>query len=274
MVVADGFQDAALAPFLEQGVEGREEIELFGGRELLFGCRHMPEAGATTGVVICPPTQSDAPINYHREARLGRWLARAGVAAQRFHYRGTGHSDGDADNIGFQMLVEDARRAADLLRERCGIDRIAFLGTRVGALVAARAARDDAGAPLALWQPVIDPHRYVDGSVVAGASILGTQLGRDLFDSAVVDNLVDAVGVKPRPLLLVQLHRRVGLASDYRTVVGRWQARGFSVEVAYDPTEDEWWAVHDGWEPSDEVLSSTALWLSSRLSAGSGSAAR
>jgi len=270
MVVADGWQETSLAPFLGPGSDGREEIELFGGKELLFGCRHMPDAGAKTAVVICPPTLTDAAINYHREARLGRWLARAGVAAQRFHYRGTGNSDGTPGTVSFSMLVEDAHRAARLLQERCGIDRIAFLGTRIGGLVAAYTARAFEGAPLALWQPVVDPHRYVDESVAVGTSILGTPLGRDLFDSAVVDNLVDAIGVRARPLLLVQLHRRVGLASDYRSAVGRWQARGFTVEVAYDPTEDDWWNVHPGWEPSDEVLSVTALWLASRLAATRG----
>lgn len=269
-MAAEGWGAATLEPFL--GPEGaeHEEIELFGGAELLFGCRHLPAAGATTGVVICPPTLSDAEVNYHREARLGRWLARAGVATQRFHYRGTGHSDGDATKTSFAMLLDDARRATDLLRERCGIERIGFLGTRVGALVAARLAREAEGVPLALWQPVVDPRRYVDDSVAVGASVLETVLGRELFDSVEVDNLVDAVGVRPRPILLVQLHRRVGLSPEYRATVGRWQARGFTVEVAYDPTEDDWWRVHPEWEPSEEVLSVTALWMASRLAVSPG----
>jgi hypothetical protein len=295
-------------------------LEAGGG--LIFGCRHMPAAGgATAGVVICPPTHSDAGINYHREARLGRWLARAGVATQRFHYRGTGDSDRLASpGTTFQTLVDDARQAADLLRERCGVERIGFLGTRVGALVAAKVAAEVEGAPLALWQPVIEPRRFVNGRVAGdfGRGALGpatlptgfdgpevgagppagpagpagpggppvgsvprstpatrstlvdSALGRDLFDPSVIDNLVDAVGRRPRPILLVQLHRRVGLAPDYRAAIGRWQARGFTVDVAYDPTEDEWWQVHPGWEPSDEVLSATSSWLSARLAPRTG----
>jgi alpha/beta superfamily hydrolase len=266
-VAADGWQASSLAPFLGPGAEGHEEIELFGGPDLLFGCRSVPAAGATTGVLICPATFGDATINYHREARLGRWLARAGVATQRFHPRGTGKSDGQPSRISFESMVEDAQRAADLLRERSGIDRIAFLGTRVGGLVAARLAREIDDAPLALWQPVVDPRRYVDESVAVGASVLDTPLGRDLFESAAVNNLVETLGVRPRPILLVQLHRRVGLSSEYRITVGRWQAKGFTVEVAYDPTEDDWWRVHPEWEPSDEVLTVTALWLASRLAA-------
>jgi hypothetical protein len=99
----------------------------------------------------------------------------------------------------------------------------------------------------------------------ARSTLVDSPLGRDLFDPSVIDNLVDAVGRRPRPVLLVQLHRRVGLAPDYRAAVGRWQARAFPVDVAYDPTEDEWWQVHHGWEPSDEVLSATSSWLSARL---------
>jgi len=312
-VLADGWQAASLEQFLGHGPDGHEEVELFSGAPgggLIFGCRHMPAAGSSTaGVVICAPTHSDAGINYHREARLGRWLARAGVATQRFHYRGTGDSDRlPSPGITFQTLVDDARQAADLLRERCGVERVGFLGTRVGALVAAKAAAEVEGAPLALWQPVIDPRRYVNDSVAvdfgrgalgpatlptgfdgpdsdlgphgpgappiggvplstpgARSTLVDSPLGRDLFDPSVIDNLVDAIGRRPRPVLVVQLHRRVGLAPDYRAAVGRWQARGFPVDVAYDPTEDEWWQVHQGWEPSDEVLSATSSWLSARL---------
>ena len=301
-VSADGWQAASLEQFLGHGPDGHEEIELIGGTDgdgLLFGCRHMPAAGgATSGVVICPPVLGDGPINYQREVRVGRWLARAGVACQRFHYRGTGDSDGVKGGIGFGSLLADARRATEALRERCGIERIGFLGTRVGALVAARIAADYEGAALALWQPVVDPRRFVEDSVavdsgrqgLGGAPGLATlpagfagppapastaswslhdlPLGRDLFDPSVIDNLVDAAGRRPRPILLVQLHRRVGLAPDYRAAAGRWQARGFSVDVAYDPTEDDWWEVHPGWRPSDEVLSATSSWLSARLAPG------
>jgi len=295
-VLADGWQAASLEQLLGHGPDGHEEVELLrsaDGSGWLFGCRHMPAAGgASSGVVICPPTLSDTDINYHREARVGRRLARAGVATQRFHYRGTGESDHLTSGISFTTLVDDARRAADALQERCGIERIGFLGTRVGALVAAKLAAEYEGAPLALWQPVIDPRRFVYDSVavdsgrwsgtsgvpttlpaelapMAGpapaSSLLALPLGRDLFDPSVVDNLVDVLGRRPRSLLLVQLHRRVGLAPDYRAAIGRWQALGFPVDVAYDPTEDDWWQVHPGWEPSDEVLTVTSSWLSSRL---------
>jgi alpha/beta superfamily hydrolase len=317
-VLADDWKAPSLEEFLGAGPGGHEEIELFGEVESMFGCRHMPASGhAVAGVVVCSPLFIDADVNAHREMRIGRWLARAGIAVQRFHYRGTGESDGDPARMSFGSLVDDAREAAAHLRDHCGVERIGFLGSRVSALVAARVARDVEGAPLALWQPVIDPRRYLDDSVAVltghplsdpgvlpgtahpvaepppafgppepgtsgpprpasgaagaegaagrAAAFLGSPLGRDLFDPGVIDNVVDAAGHRPRPVLLVQLHRRVGLAPDYRAAVGRWQARGCPVDVAYDPTEDDWWGVHEGWSPSDEVLTATASWLSSQL---------
>jgi hypothetical protein len=271
-IVANGWREGSpervmttLAPV------GHEEIELVGGGSgALFACRHMSAEEARAAVVICPATSGDAEVNQHREARVALGLARAGVTVQRFHYRGTGHSAGDPTLISFASLVEDTLRMVDHLHDRCGIDRVGFLGTRVGALVAARVARDRGGAPLALWQPVIDPRRYLDAAVgVAGSSrLLETPLARDLFDPAVVDNLVDLTGVWPRPVLLVQLHRRVGLSPEYRAAVDRWQARGFPVDIAYDPTEDEWWQVHPDWEPADEVLAATSSWLAEQLGQG------
>jgi alpha/beta superfamily hydrolase len=320
-VVADDWVAPSPEQFLGQGPEGHEEIEFFGAREAMFGCRHMPASGtATAGVVVCSPVLTDAAVNHHREVRIGRWLARAGLAAQRFQYRGTGESDGDPSRLSFSSLLDDARAAATHLREHCGVEQVGFLGTRVGALVASRVARDFEGAPLALWQPVVDPRRYLDDCVavltghplfdpnvvpgtsvpgrpgedqVAGppeprsatsaplapglavppsqtgagraAAFLGSPLGRELFDPSVIDNIVDAAGVRPRPVLLVQLHRRVGLAPEYRAAIGRWQARECTVDVAYDPTEDDWWNIHHGWSPSDEALAATASWLSSQL---------
>jgi alpha/beta superfamily hydrolase len=317
-VVADDWQTSSPGIFLGEGPEGHEEIEFFGAGEAMFGCRHMPASGsASAGVVICSPVLTDAAVNHHREVRIGRWLARAGIAAQRFQYRGTGESDGDPSRLSFSSLIEDARSAAGHMREHCGVEQVGFLGSRVGGLVAARLARDFEGAPLALWQPVVDPRRYLDDCVavltghpmfdpnlvpgashpgeaqVAGppeprsatsapsapglagppaptgagraAAFLGSPLGRELFDPSVIDNVVDAAGVRPRPVLLVQLHRRVGLAPEYRAAVGRWQARECTVDVAYDPTEDDWWTIHDGRSPSDEVLLATAAWMASQL---------
>jgi hypothetical protein len=140
----------------------RDEVDLFGWPEQLLGCRSVPAAGARAGVVVCLPAPLDAAVDDGRAARLGRRLARAGVAVQRFHYRGSSASDGDPRAVTFAALVADARRAAELLVERTGVERIGLVGARLGALVAARVAHDHPGVPVALWEPVVDPRHVVE----------------------------------------------------------------------------------------------------------------
>jgi alpha/beta superfamily hydrolase len=145
----------------------RDEVDLFGWPEQMLGCRHVPAAGARAGVVVCLPAPLDAAVDDGRAARLGRRLARAGVAVQRFHYRGSPASDGDPTAVTFAALVADARRAAGLLAERTGVERIGLLGARLGALVAARVAHDHRGLPVALWEPVVDPRHVVEQAAAA-----------------------------------------------------------------------------------------------------------
>lgn len=140
----------------------REEIELFGGTEQLVGCRHVPAGGAHVGVLICLSSPFDGAVDEGRSARLGRALARSGVVVQRFHYRGVPPSDGDPADVGFASLVDDARRALELLLDRCPVERVGFVGARLGALVAARVASDRGDAPLVLWEPVTDPLEAVE----------------------------------------------------------------------------------------------------------------
>jgi alpha/beta superfamily hydrolase len=140
----------------------REEIDLFGGPDRLFGCRHVPAVASGAGVLVCLGAPSDGPVDEGRAARLGRRLAEAGVAVQRFHYRGAWPSDGDPRIVGFDTLVEDAARALDLLRDRADVRRVAFVGARLGALVAARVARAASGAAVALWAPVPDPRTALE----------------------------------------------------------------------------------------------------------------
>ena len=123
----------------------------------LFGWLHRAEQPSPLGVVVCNPFGYEA-ICAHRGLRhFAEGAAAAGVPALRFDYDGTGDSAGDdldPDRLG--AWIASARHAADELRRLAGVERIAFLGLRLGALVATLAAlgRDDVDS-LILIAPVV-----------------------------------------------------------------------------------------------------------------------
>jgi alpha/beta superfamily hydrolase len=207
-----------------------EEVEFFGGPDLVFGCRHTPEAPPVAGVVVCSPLPYGATTVYLPDARLGRHLARAGIVVQRFHYRGTGHSDGDPAAITLDTMADDARDALVHLRNQCGVGRVGVVGTAAGATVAALLARDLPGAPVALWRP---------------------------FEPAAPDHrLMDLLGLGPRPLLVASagLTEAGGLADD----IAHWRSRSFDVETV----------PPSGPAGGPGLVETTVSWISRRLRAG------
>ncbi|HEX2030311.1 MAG TPA: alpha/beta hydrolase [Actinomycetota bacterium] len=256
--------------------------------ERVFAVRHLPPRPADAGLVICCPVFAEFEKNYRREVPLARSLAAAGIAVQRFHYRGTGHSD-DADTT-FDTMLEDARLAARALAERAEVDVLAFMGTRLGALPAAAAAAEFPGGPLALWEPVVTPEAYfreivryrrlldvrkgqaadviplVDELADNGAvEVVGYRLGRPLHDSMSGRALRRELGAASRPILLVQFGQpQRPLRAEYRALRDELAADGFDVETAV-ASLDEMWLFAQQWQPPERLLTLTAEWLRRRL---------
>jgi hypothetical protein len=233
-----------------------------------FTALHLPAGDATRGLVVCPPLHIEATRTYRREHLLGWELARRGIAVQRFHYRGTGHSTGDLAEVDLDGLVEDALWAAERLRARADVHQVSVLGTRLGALVAARAAASLPGAGLVMWEPAIDIDRHLQEvfrarllsdmrhGAVTGRT--GAQLIAELEQASSLDVLgypitarlrrsflgvtLDAVvPTDPRSILVVQLGRKPALRAELSAVVDGWRARGHEVatRAIVDPTG--WW---------------------------------
>jgi hypothetical protein len=268
-----------------------EEARFFGpanGR--LFGVTHLPFADVIGAVLICSPIKLEAMKNYGREVRLARRLAQHGLAVQRFHYRGTGHSGGNDAMLTVQSLIDDAAWARELLLKRAGVTSAVSVGTRLGGTVAAASGRPR--DPLVLWEPISDPLLYLGeilravrivklkrpgefGSVGLDPSVelrnsgsvdaLGFRIDAGFSDSLQTLALADVLGAPPRPILLIDVNRRNELRPDLSALSDRLSRAGFDIESKVIARADlPWWfmAVQSRTRELDEdLVSLTTEWL-------------
>jgi pimeloyl-ACP methyl ester carboxylesterase len=268
------------------------------GASRLFVSVSTPLDAPRSGVVICPPLHADFAKNYRNEVLLGRALSREGHAVVRFHYRGQGHSDGDPRQMSFASLKEDALTAVDFLRSDAGIDRLAFVGCRLGGFVAAATAASYDAAPLVLWEPVLDPASYTreairarmigrlarvpsEGVSAAGLDdqllqegwldIFGYPIHLALVRSLEGKELLTELGSNRRPVLLMQIASSRELRSAYSTFARDLSSLGIPVEVRLVTSTAGWWfrgVARDREQPellTQETVSTTADWLGARF---------
>lgn len=119
-------------------------------------------AGKPVGVVLCPAFAQEEVCTHHGMMALADQLAHAGLPTIRFDYRDTGDGTGDGAGVSIDGLIADARTAAAVLRDQCGVGTIIMAGVRLGAAVALLASDgvDDVGA-LALIAPVLSGHAFL-----------------------------------------------------------------------------------------------------------------
>ncbi|HSD86117.1 MAG TPA: alpha/beta fold hydrolase, partial [Kofleriaceae bacterium] len=125
----------------------------------LFGWVHQPGQHARpTAVVLCNPLGDDY-VRAHRSLRhLAEDLCAAGFPVLRFDFHGTGDSAGNERDPGrLAAWRRDLGTAIDELRRQSGAAKVAVVGLRLGATIAAEVAsqRDDV-ASVVLWHPFID----------------------------------------------------------------------------------------------------------------------
>src|SRR5579871_3287675 len=131
----------------------------------LFGFFH-PAGGArprSVGVLLCNPIGDDL-MRAHRPFRhLAESLAAAGFPVLRFDFDGAGDSAGDErDPARVATWRADIGRAANELRRQAGVDRLAFVGLKLGATFAMLGAEDLGGIEaLVLWGPYLNGPAFV-----------------------------------------------------------------------------------------------------------------
>ena len=133
----------------------------FGGVRHLAGWFAQGAQGALgagtrrCAVLLCPPIGHEYMCSHRAFRNLTRDLAATGFSVLRFDYRGTGDSgSAPATESLVPAWLESVSLAADELRLRSGADKLAFIGLRFGATMAATAAtsRHDVDS-LVLWSP-------------------------------------------------------------------------------------------------------------------------
>jgi alpha-beta hydrolase superfamily lysophospholipase len=135
------------------------------GGHRLFGWFHPPTAHITAdvGVVICKPFGYEALCSHRGLRAFAEAAAALGVPTMRLDYLGTGDSaeiDSQADQL--DAWTRDVRAAVEELRDRTGVRHVCLLGVRLGALLAALAARECTGPiSLILIAPIVSGRRYL-----------------------------------------------------------------------------------------------------------------
>lgn len=252
-------EDTKSATRIDADTGVTERVEFFGsGTERIFGTRYLPGGTIKGGLVVCSSIHAEMLNAYRREVLLARAVAGRGVVVQRFHYRGQGHSDGESSEMTFERLVDDAVTAAARLSEETGVASPAFLGTRFGALVAAAAVSRYEGAPLVLWDPIMDGEQFFKdafratmmsavkeqrGNAQSTANllkdieregftdVLGYAVHAQLLESTKGRSLAVELKGEPRPIFIGQIGRSSEPRPQYRHAIEDWTKLGFEVHL-------------------------------------------
>lgn len=130
----------------------------------LFGWLHRPDGPARDmGVLLVAPFGSDAFSAHAPMRRFADRLAASGFPVLRYDHLGHGDSlpldDPDADAL--PVWLDGVTAAAERLRMLSGVRRVALAGVRMGASLAAMAARPTNASALMLLAPVLNGRSWL-----------------------------------------------------------------------------------------------------------------
>ncbi len=136
-------------------------------------------------VVLCGALGREEMSSHASLRALARQLADDGYASLRFDYPGCGDSGGDElDPSAVDAWLESIETAMEALRELSGVERIALLGVRVGALLAARVAQKHPDvAAVACWMPVLSGRTHLRELRLLGGGPVPEADAPDVFEA-------------------------------------------------------------------------------------------
>ena len=121
----------------------------------------QPDETRKLGIVLCGPLGHEALWLHQTMRSLADRLAGQGFAVLRFDYAGTGDSIDTGALVEPSKWTDEAVEAVSFLRRTTGIERVALVGFRFGAMVAAQAARAARVDTVALIAPVVVGRQFV-----------------------------------------------------------------------------------------------------------------
>lgn len=111
----------------------------------------------TRAAVLCYPWGEEYVYAHRTMRQLAVKLSASGFHTLRFDYFGTGDSGGEESDADPSAAEVDVESAIEGLQDIVGVARVALIGLRLGATLAARAAmrRKESVEALVLWDPVV-----------------------------------------------------------------------------------------------------------------------
>lgn len=130
-------------------------------------------------MLLCNPFGEEAARAHRIYRVLATQLERAGYAALRFDYSGTGDSLGHSEDASVAQWLADIGTAAAWLLQASGATRVVLVGLRLGGSLALLAAERGTLRPrhVVLWDPVVDGRAYLHELVTAHHAYMRAELG-------------------------------------------------------------------------------------------------
>jgi dipeptidyl aminopeptidase/acylaminoacyl peptidase len=249
----------------------------------LVGMLHLPDGkGPSRCVVMLHGYTGDRIGEHFVFVKAARELARNGMAALRFDFRGSGESEGDFKDVSVETEISDALRAIEVVREMPEIDekKVALLGHSLGGCVAACIAEQTDAVSVALWAPTAfadylvekdgetykDPYIWLPENFRATVEkkgyvdMGGFRRGKAFFESIRFYDPLSAIAEYSGPVLL--LH-----GSEDQTVslinsqLLHENAKGRKLLVVVDGADHTFSTEH--WE--EQVIGATVRWFAETL---------
>ena len=213
----------------------------------VLGVLHTPEGPMRPGALVFLHGWAGYRIGPHQMfTKAARQAADRGFACLRFDFRGRGDSQGDAEATTLSTMIEDAKRAVDVVCEETGAERVALIGDCSGSEVAIGAGTlDERIDSLVLWSAPIVAGDRSEADAAKRRSIYSAYV-RKLFRRETWSKLL---GGRLQPGMILKALTRGGKGAGEEGAESDreidWYQRfvGFAGEVMFiyggnDPTTD------------------------------------